>query len=49
MKILAVETSAKAASVALLDGGKLLEENSPNEFFDHPQHPRTKLFLSKVL
>ena len=35
--------------VLFMDGGKLLEENSPNEFFDHPQHPRTKLFLSKVL
>ena len=35
--------------VLFMDGGKLLEENSPDTFFDHPQHPRTKLFLSKVL
>ena len=35
--------------VLFMDGGKLLEENTPNEFFDHPQHPRTQLFLSKVL
>ena len=35
--------------VLFMDGGKLLEENSPNEFFDNPQNPRTKLFLSKVL
>ena len=35
--------------VLFMDGGKLLEENTPNEFFDNPQHPRTKLFLSKVL
>ena len=35
--------------VLFMDGGKLLEENTPNQFFDNPQHPRTKLFLSKVL
>ena len=35
--------------VLFMDGGKLLEENTPNEFFDNPQNPRTKLFLSKVL
>ena len=35
--------------VLFMDGGKILEENSPKEFFDHPQNPRTQLFLSKVL
>ena len=35
--------------VLFMDGGKLLEENTPEEFFANPQHPRTKLFLSKVL
>jgi len=35
--------------VLFMDGGKLLEENTPNQFFDHPQNPRTQLFLSKVL
>ena len=35
--------------VLFMDGGKILEQNEPHEFFDHPQHPRTKLFLSKVL
>ncbi len=35
--------------VLFMDGGKLLEENTPNEFFENPQNPRTKLFLSKVL
>ena len=35
--------------ILFMDGGKILEQNTPNEFFDHPQHPRTQLFLSKVL
>ena len=35
--------------VLFMDGGKLLEENTPDAFFDNPQNPRTKLFLSKVL
>ena len=35
--------------VLFMDGGKILEENEPYAFFDHPQHPRTQLFLSKVL
>ncbi|MFY1847171.1 amino acid ABC transporter ATP-binding protein, partial [Achromobacter dolens] len=25
------------------------EQNSPDEFFDHPQNERTKLFLSQIL
>ena len=28
---------------------QILEENEPNELFDHPQNPRLKDFLSKVL
>ena len=35
--------------VLFMDGGHILEQNSPKEFFDHPQNPRTQLFLSKVL
>ncbi|MBQ3556916.1 MAG: amino acid ABC transporter ATP-binding protein [Oscillospiraceae bacterium] len=35
--------------VLFMDGGKLVEENTPNEFFANPQNERTKLFLSKVL
>ena len=35
--------------VLFMDGGHILEQNSPYEFCDHPQHPRTQLFLSKVL
>ena len=35
--------------VLFMDGGQILEENEPKAFVDHPQHPRTQLFLSKVL
>ena len=38
-----------ASRVIFMDGGRILEENSPGELFDHPQNPRTQLFLSKVL
>lgn len=35
--------------ILFIDEGKILEENSPAEFFAHPQNQRTKDFLSKVL
>lgn len=35
--------------VLFIDGGKIVEENTPAELFGNPQHPRTKDFLSKVL
>ena len=35
--------------VLFMDEGKILEENEPKEFFEHPQHPRLQEFLSKVL
>jgi len=35
--------------VIFMDGGNIVEENTPNEIFDNPQHPRLKDFLSKVL
>ena len=38
-----------ADRVVFMDTGKILEINTPNELFDHPQNPRTQLFLSKVL
>ena len=38
-----------ADRVIFMDGGSILEENTPNELFDNPQNPRTQLFLSKVL
>ena len=38
-----------ANHVIFMDGGKLIEQGSPSEIFDNPQHPRLKEFLSKVL
>ncbi len=35
--------------VVFMDEGVIVEENTPNEFFDSPQNPRSKNFLSKVL
>ena len=35
--------------ILFMADGKLLEEGTPEEIFDHPQHPRLKDFLSKVL
>ena len=35
--------------VLFMADGRLLEENEPKTLFDHPQHPRLKDFLSKVL
>ena len=38
-----------ANRVIFMDGGEIIEENEPNEFFDNPQHERTQLFLSQIL
>ena len=38
-----------AHKVLFMDFGKIVEENTPQEFFEHPQHERTKLFLSQIL
>ena len=35
--------------VVFMDDGQILEENTPQEFFAHPQNPRLQDFLSKVL
>ena len=35
--------------VLFMADGKLLEQGSPEAIFEHPQHPRLKDFLSKVL
>ena len=35
--------------VVFFDGGIVAEEGTPDEVFNHPQNPRTKDFLSKVL
>ncbi len=41
--------TAVAHRVIFMDGGEIIEQNEPHEFFDNPQHDRTKLFLSQIL
>jgi general L-amino acid transport system ATP-binding protein len=38
-----------ANRVIFMDQGQIVEQNSPQEFFDNPQHERTRLFLSQIL
>ncbi len=35
--------------VLFMDEGVIMEQNTPNEFFAQPKHPRLKDFLAKVL
>ena len=35
--------------VLFMDGGNIMERGTPEEIFQHPQNPRTKDFLAKVL
>ena len=35
--------------ILFMADGKILEEGTPSQIFDHPQHPRLQDFLSKVL
>ena len=38
-----------ANRVLFMDGGQIAEQGTPEEIFEHPQNPRTKDFLSKVI
>jgi general L-amino acid transport system ATP-binding protein len=38
-----------ANEMVFMDGGQIVEMNEPKEFFERPQHERTKLFLSQIL
>ena len=38
-----------ANRVIFMDVGEIIEENTPDLFFDQPQHERTRLFLSQIL
>jgi general L-amino acid transport system ATP-binding protein len=41
--------SQVADRVIFMDEGQIVEQNSPQEFFNNPQSDRTKLFLSQIL
>ena len=38
-----------ADRVIFMDQGEIIEQNTPDAFFDHPENDRTKLFLSQIL
>ena len=38
-----------ANKIVMMDEGRIIEENEPNEFFGNPKKERTKHFLSKIL
>ncbi len=38
-----------ANRVMFMDGGEIIEQNDPENFFNNPQSDRTKLFLSQIL
>lgn len=38
-----------ADRVIFMDGGEIIEQNVPEQFFSNPQNDRTKLFLSQIL
>ena len=38
-----------ATRIVFIDKGRIIEEGTPEEFFNHPKTPRVKEFLKKVL
>lgn len=38
-----------ADRLVFMDEGQIVEEGTPDQVFNHPQHDRTKLFLSQIL
>jgi polar amino acid transport system ATP-binding protein len=40
---------AAADRIIFVDEGRIIEENTPEEIYDHPHEARTKEFLSKIL
>jgi ABC-type polar amino acid transport system ATPase subunit len=38
-----------ADRVVMMDDGRIIEEGTPEHFFQSPAHERTQAFLSKIL
>jgi ABC-type polar amino acid transport system ATPase subunit len=38
-----------ADRIIFMDGGEIVEQNTPEEFFNNPQNERTKAFLNQIL
>ena len=41
--------SEVADRIIFMDEGYIVEQNTPDEFFNNPKSDRTKLFLSQIL
>jgi len=44
-----LQLNATHDSIVFVDEGRIKEENTPEEFFDHPKNARLQEFLSKVI
>jgi ABC-type polar amino acid transport system ATPase subunit len=40
---------AAADRIVFMDQGKIIEEGTPQEFFENPREERSRAFLSKIL
>jgi polar amino acid transport system ATP-binding protein len=40
---------AAASRIIFMDEGQIVEDTTPEDLYNNPQHDRTKLFLSKIL
>jgi len=38
-----------AKRILFMDAGRIIEEGSPEEIFQHPQQERTRTFVGKIL
>ena len=38
-----------ADRIIFMDAGRIVEQNEPQAFFEHPRHERTKAFLDRIL
>ena len=38
-----------ANRIVFMDGGEIVEQSEPQQFFENPKHERTRLFLSQIL
>ena len=44
-----MEANSYSFEVIFIDDGKIQEDETPQELFTNPKHPRLKAFLSKML
>ena len=40
---------AAANRIIFMDQGTIIEDTTPTDLYENPQHERTRLFLSKIL